>query len=358
MDIVSWTFRNESIDQEKPLYIDCNDPSRSISAGQARTLVRKLVSGFQHHGLERGDCVCVVSFNEIHYTSLLLGIIGSGGCFTGANPGYTAHELTHHVRITRAKYLLTSLKTLSVTLLAAEKCGIPLSKIFVLDFQDESIPNGQQSWKKLLSCGEKNWVDVSDPDTTPAAYVSTSGTSGLPKAAILPHSYFVSQGQYQDQIAATRYKLSNLIAIPPFHVFTIPVQHALPLRQGTPTYIMPRFETQGFVDALQKYNITHTAVVPPILMALAQCGRTEKLRSLRRIYVGGSCATDGMQQQLYAKLSPKARIEQVYGMTEVGWATNWHDKGREESGSVGRALPGTEMRFVILAYLSNKMGKF
>jgi acyl-coenzyme A synthetase/AMP-(fatty) acid ligase len=109
---------------------------------------------------------------------------------------------------------------------------------------------------------------------------------------------------------------------------------------------MPRFEVQGFVDALEKFRITHTAVVPPILMALSKCGQEGKLKSLRRIYVGGSIATDGMQQQLYAKLSPKARIQQVYGMTEVGWATNWYDRELECTGSVGRPLPGTNLRRV------------
>jgi acyl-coenzyme A synthetase/AMP-(fatty) acid ligase len=219
-----------------------------------------------------------------------------------------------------------------------------------LDYQNESIPEGHQSWKRLLSCGEKDWVQVEDPDNTPAAYVSTSGTSGLPKAAIIPHSYLVSQAGFQMETAAVRYKISSLIAIPPFHVFTLPVQHAFPLRKGAPAYILPRFEGKAFVDAVEKFRIAHTVVVPPILMALAKCEDGAKLRSLRRIYVGGSCATDGMQQQLYTKLSPKARIEQVYGMTEVGWATTWHDPKQESTGSVGRPLPGTTLRYVLESF--------
>ena len=99
------------------------------------------------------------------------------------------------------------------------------------------------------------------------------------------------------------------------------------------------------MDALARFGITHTVMVPPIMIALAKCKEEEKLRSLRRIYVGGSCATDGMQQQFYMKLSPKARIEQVYGMTEVGWATCWHEKSQEDTGSVGRPLPGNELRY-------------
>ena len=126
----------------------------------------------------------------------------------------------------------------------------------------------------------------------------------------------------------------------------IPIQHALPLRSGCPTYVMPRFHSSSFIEALQKYEITHTVVVPPILMALSNCSPDE-LKFLRRIYTGGSCATNGMQSQVYAKLSPAARIVQVYGMTEVGWAcTTWSEDFQERTGSVGRPVSGTSLRLI------------
>ena len=269
------------------------------------------------------------------------------------------HELVHHIRTTETKYLLAEPKVLDSTIAAAKECSIPHSNIFVLNFRGEEVPTGHQSWSELLNCGESDWVRVEDPDHTPAAYVSTSGTSGLPKAAIIPHSYLVSQGEYQERISTVSYQvygntqskksahdkqISNLITIPPFHVFTIPLQHAGPLRKGTPTYIMPRFEERIFVDALEKYHITQTAVVPPIMMVLSNCADAWKLNSLRRIFVAGSCATDGMQQQLYAKISKEARIEQVYGMTEAGWATNWQHAQKDATGSIGQPLPGVELR--------------
>lgn len=107
---------------------------------------------------------------------------------------------------------------------------------------------------------------------------------------------------------------------------------------------MARFEETGFLDALVKFRITQTIVVPPILMSLSKCEDASKLKTLRRIFVGGSCATDGMQQQLYAKLSPNARIAQVYGMTEAGWATMYQYREKDETGSVGQPLPGSDLR--------------
>lgn len=136
---------------------------------------------------------------QIHFAPLYLGIMGSGASFTGANPGYTARELAHHIKITNASILLTELKTLPIALEAAAECGVPQFNIFILNFKDELIPSPFKSWKTLLQNGERNWVTIEDPHA-PAAFVSTSGTSGLPKAAILPHSYLISQGKFQETL--------------------------------------------------------------------------------------------------------------------------------------------------------------
>ena len=128
--------------------------------------------------------------------------MGAGGCFAGANPGYTVRELAHHVKVTGTKFLLIEEKVLDVATEAAKQCGIPLSNIFILNFHGEATPDEYQSWNSLLDKGETDWVQVEDPNTT-AAYFGTSGTTGLPKAAIITHGYLVSQGISLEQICAT-----------------------------------------------------------------------------------------------------------------------------------------------------------
>src|SRR5438045_314301 len=124
----------------------------------------------------------------------------------------------------------------------------------------------------------------------------------------------------------------------------MPVQHTLPLRTCSPAIIMPRFDESGFIRALGEFRVTQTVVVPPILMALTRHTR-EELQSLRKVFVGGSVTTGGMQQQLYSQMHPDAKIVQVYGMTEVGWSTTWTRKEKDKSGSVGQAIPDTRLRY-------------
>src|SRR5277367_1316514 len=52
------------------MLLDADHPERSLSLNQARTAIRKLVAELQHAGLQRGDCVCVHSFNDIYYPIL------------------------------------------------------------------------------------------------------------------------------------------------------------------------------------------------------------------------------------------------------------------------------------------------
>ena len=49
----------------RQVLIDANDPSRFITARGARSTVRKLIAGLRSEGFERGDCLCLHSFNDV-----------------------------------------------------------------------------------------------------------------------------------------------------------------------------------------------------------------------------------------------------------------------------------------------------
>ena len=95
-DVVPFTF-DANYDQDRPVLIDPADPSRYYSYRTARQTVRRLIAGLRKAGLQRGDAVCIHSFNSLLYPLLVLAIIGAGGLSVGTNPSYTKHELNHGV---------------------------------------------------------------------------------------------------------------------------------------------------------------------------------------------------------------------------------------------------------------------
>ncbi|KAI9815755.1 MAG: hypothetical protein M1827_002151 [Pycnora praestabilis] len=348
MDLLSWTFANQSYDQDKPVLIDAANPSRSLSARQIRKAVRQVISGLRAAGLKEGDTVCVDSFNDIYYTVLFLGIIGAGGRFTGANPAHTVHEISHQLRICQAKFILTEPEMLARAVAAAKECELPTSKIFIFNVHGQEVPEGHKSWTDLLQHGENDWVRLEDNTKTVGAETCTSGTGGQFKAAMLSHSYLVTQAELRLSKPDLPYKPCRLICIPAFPIFAMPTQHAASIREGIPHYVMRRYDAQQVCEYVERYQITETYLAPPMLIHIPSspfCTK-EAWQSLRQIWFGGAAVNYANQQKLYKFLHPEARMYQCWGMTEAGWTTGNQWPEKDEDSSVGRPFAGFKLKII------------
>lgn len=91
-DTFRLTFYSDlKYDWDEPIYIDALEPSRSISARQAKKLVRQLAAGLKAIGVKKGDCVSIHSINDIYYPIFFLGVLAAGGIYSGTNPVRSKH---------------------------------------------------------------------------------------------------------------------------------------------------------------------------------------------------------------------------------------------------------------------------
>lgn len=133
-----------------------------------------------------------------------------------------------------------------------------------------------------------------------------------------------------------------------FHAFAAPLGLILPLVKAIPTYFLPRFELRSFINAVEKFEITDVAVVPPIIADLIHQEEItqfphSQLQSLRYVICAGADLPYMAQSRLYAWLSPEAVVAQCYGTTECGWITLFGPTEKDTSGSVGRLMPNVEL---------------
>lgn len=127
---------------------------------------------------------------------IVLAIIGVGGIFTGTNPSYTEAELSHHIKTAGATFLLSEPEISSPLIDAAKKNGISEDNLWIFDKLEQQVPPGKRSWKSLLDHGEDDWVRFSDiklAQSTTAARLFSSGTTGLPKAVTITHYNLIAQ---------------------------------------------------------------------------------------------------------------------------------------------------------------------
>lgn len=142
------------------------------------------------------------------------------------------------------------------------------------------------------------------------------------------------------------------MSIPLFHAFAAPLCLTSALRYGITTHIMRRFSEQEFLDCIESNKITETAVVPPLIVKFLSGPVDQKrkqLSSLRLILCAGAHLDASIQERANKELlDPEARIAQVWGMTECGWISTFFHPEKDETGSVGRPMPGYQCRSAVM----------
>ncbi|CAG8212364.1 unnamed protein product [Penicillium salamii] len=351
-DLLSYIFDEaKTYDPNEPIYVDTKDPTRTVSFNQARTIIRRLITGLRAAGVQVKDCVAIHAFNNIHYSLFVLAIIGTGGVFTGTNPSYRPWELEHHLKTSKAKFIITESAWSDSVMTSAQHAGIGHDHIWVYNPNgDDIFPTGLQSWTTLLDDVESDWLRPIAPKKTTAARFFSSGTTGLPKAVEITHHNLLAQHCLVFEAHSRPYRMTFLIALPTFHAAIAPLVHIGALRSGYIMYIMRRFELPRYFDLINQYNITDLIVVPPMLHALITSthpSRETALRKLKNVVCGAAPLSRGIQVKATRHLAPGVPLTQGWGMTESCCASMMFPYPEcDETGSVGRLVPNMEAKLL------------
>ncbi|PWY79461.1 adenylate-forming enzyme AfeA [Aspergillus sclerotioniger CBS 115572] len=357
-DVLSFAFGRVVNYEDRPLYINAKDPSRSLCAIQLRRLVRTLIAGLKRH-IQQGDCVLVHLGNSYVHPALFFGIIGAGGVYLGASPDSPPYELINVFNLGNPKLIITSSQTLQTVLGVSTSKGLCPEQVCLFEElaitrflgSSPSIPvggAGHITMAHFLSHGEEDWIRLDEESlakTTPAAMYCTSGTSGLPKAAVLSHHAIISQ--HRNIHYEFPFDVKRLVVIPMYHRFGA-LWHTFPIRHGEPAYIMHKFEVGQFLKAVQAYQITETHIVPATVHLLNQTSQpvTDFLSSLRMVGVGGAPIDAASLQKFQSLLHSQATAAQTWGMTETGPVFVGKYGERSDKASIGKTIGNNEAKLL------------
>jgi malonyl-CoA/methylmalonyl-CoA synthetase len=185
-------------------------------------------------------------------------------------------------------------------------------------------------------------------DEHPAMIVYTSGTTGMPRGAVLPCRAVASNLDALAQVWEWTASDRLTHALPLFHVHGLVLGLLGPLRRGGELIHLGRFEPAGLADALEG-GATMVFGVPTMYHRLAEQAVADRRLAgalgRARLLVSGSAPLRAPDFHRIEELTGQKIVER-YGLTETLINTAVRASGERRPGYVGEPLPGIELRLV------------
>lgn len=195
-----------------------------------------------------------------------------------------------------------------------------------------------------------------DPEDT-AVLLFTSGTTGVPKAALLRQKHLVSYILGSVEFAGADEAETALVCVPPYHIAGIAAVLSS-VYSGRRVVQLPNFTATDWIDVARAECVTSAFLVPTMLARIVEAldGETSaKLPHLQTLsYGGGKMPLSVLKRAM--QLFPETDLTNAYGLTETSStisllgpeehreaAASSDSKIRRRLVSVGTALPGVEI---------------
>jgi len=328
---------------------------RETTYGELGRLSDRFAAGLLREGFRPGDHAALLGPSSPLWVAAYLGILKMGGVVVPIDKELKEAELRHILRDSNARVVLSEGQWLEL----AREMAADLPDLMLAAPLSGTIAGEADAAPPILVAAPPRTAD----DTALILY--TSGTGGRPKGAMLSHANVVSNIRAAVAHLDLDDSISTLSFLPINHVYEQVCGVLLPLSLGGVVTFCESIKKLG--ENLAEVNPSFLTGVPavyrmildrimkkvhkePIGRMLFSFPPTRPLvqRKIRRafgaktIFVSGGAALDPAVAQ--GLISLGLTIYQGYGITETSPIISAETHGARRLGSVGRPLPGVEVR--------------
>jgi acyl-CoA synthetase (AMP-forming)/AMP-acid ligase II len=326
----------------KPALID-GPTGRKLTYQELADSISIVAHNLSQRGFKKGEVFGILSPNCLEYAIAFHAIATLGGIVTPINPLYTRHEIAHQLKDSGARFLVAMPSCAEKASEASADAGV--EELFVFG----TAPGATSFDSLLVDNGRAEQVEI-NPLEDLVALPYSSGTTGLPKGVMLTHHNLVANLRQMEGLCYF-YETDILICVLPlFHIYGLVVVLNMSLYSGATVVMMPRFELETFLKAIQDYEVSLAHIVPPIVLSLSKNPIVDnyKLPKLRTLFSGAAPLGEELTRACMDRIG--CNIRQGYGMTETSPVTHSSPAPPLEAkfGSVGVAAPNTECKIIDL----------
>ncbi|PYH77067.1 putative long-chain-fatty-acid-CoA ligase [Aspergillus uvarum CBS 121591] len=287
-------------------------------------------------GVQRCDRIAIFIGNCEVYVEIFFAVVRIGAVAVLLHGTYTPNEARNVLRTTECSTLFISSSLGNRGSRAFLDClkdsnkslaiDVPSMKRIVLVHDDHPDGSYLTSWESFLACGDAvspsrlSQLEDGVGDDTVCSFLLTSGTTGVPKVAMLTHANIINNGFLAgNHMALTK---ESIICNP------LPLFHSGGLILGLMTCVVhgacivlpaPSFSASRTHDCLSAEKCTGMHGVPTMFAAVLRHRHVQSMKSsirLRTGLIGGSAPSEALWLQIKHEFDLEG-FTLGYGMTET-----------------------------------------
>lgn len=324
---------------EKTAFI-CGD--RKVTWAEFDARASKVHDALMKAGMKKGDKVGLLALNSIVTLEIMYGVIRAGGVLVPLSALQTPNLIASLLNDAGAKFffVVSPLEKL-IVLLADKLDGVPPENRIGVGFQAV----GWQDYEAFIADGSENLIPADVDDEDECVIIYSSGTTGVPKGIVHTHQARILTGL----VSALEFRVTDastmLIATPLFTNATWLMLLGA-VCTGAEVVLAAMFSPEGFLGEVEKFKISHTFLVPTMYNAvlISPNFHTYDLSSLKVMVSMGSALPMPWKKAILEKMGPG--LFELYGLTEGIGTTLKPEQIMEKTGSVGRAITGSNIKII------------
>ena len=311
----------------------------AMSYAELDAFAKRLGRFYHSMGIKPGEHVACCIENRLECMALQWGAHYAGLYYTFISNRLTPGEASYIVADCDAKVLVVTEKTAPGLVEAIKALPNP-PKLLTLDAATSDLLN-------LLDAINGHEATLIEGALEGSDMLYSSGTTGRPKGVKpaltgLPLGSTARIADLMQQGFGVSREAVYLSAMPYYHAASLKWFHGITALGGT-AVLMQKFDAEGSLAAIERYQVTHSQMVPTMFhrllslsLAARQCHDLSSLKVL--VHAGAPCAIE-TKQRMIDWLGPI--VAEYYSCTEAIGMTYSDSAGwLSHPGTVGRPLMG------------------